>query len=94
MTQFLVDRDQDEGYGHLKHLEFSYAEWHRSHFRPVAAKNWREWKAELRQLENSFIMESPVAHLWQGEVTPLVQPKDATSTGLDTGTCHYAPLCI
>ena len=86
--KFLINRGQDEEYGHLKHFEFSYAEWHQGNCRPVAAKNWREWKAELRQLENSFVTESPVAHLWQGVVTPLVQPKDATSTGWDMGT-HY-----
>ena len=65
--KFLINRGQDEEYGHLKHFEFSYAEWHQGNCRPVAAKNWREWKAELRQLENSFVTESPVAHLWQGE---------------------------
>ncbi|KAK7111807.1 hypothetical protein V1264_011381 [Littorina saxatilis] len=72
--------NQEDEYGHLKSLDFSYAEWYQKHSKPINAKNWREWKAELRQRENSFIAESPVAHLWRGEVTPLVQPTDATST--------------
>ena len=70
-----------EEYGHLKQLEFSYAAWSKAHCRPVTAKNWREWKTEMQHREHIAVMESPVAYLWKGDVTPLVQPQDAVSTG-------------
>ncbi|KAL8565506.1 hypothetical protein ACOMHN_049482 [Nucella lapillus] len=72
--------DQEDNKGHLRQLDFSYAEWHKKNFHPVAARNWREWKEGCRQREKSFLIDSPVAHLWQGEVTPLVQPIHAQST--------------
>ncbi|XP_076442668.1 uncharacterized protein LOC143281321 [Babylonia areolata] len=65
---------------HLRQMEFSYAEWYKKNFRPISARNWREWKEIYCHRQKSFLCDSPVAHLWQGDVTPLVQPLHALST--------------
>ncbi|KAK7501429.1 hypothetical protein BaRGS_00007233 [Batillaria attramentaria] len=72
--------DHDSGFGHLKDLQFSYAEWVQQHSKPVVAKNWGEWKTAMQERNQSSFLQSPVAHLWKGEVTPLVRPKDSVST--------------
>lgn len=72
--------NSDTNFGRLKDLQFSYAEWVREHSKPVVARNWGEWKAAMLEQSHSSLLESPVAHLWRGDVTPLVQPKDSTST--------------
>ncbi|XP_071106541.1 tRNA-splicing endonuclease subunit Sen54-like [Haliotis cracherodii] len=60
-------------------LNFSYSAWARSRKNIVAA-NWTEYKLKLRESQHDGAAPSPVDHLWQGEVTPLVKPQDATST--------------
>ncbi|XP_022089430.1 tRNA-splicing endonuclease subunit Sen54-like [Acanthaster planci] len=46
--------------------------------------NWGEYKKLLAlgiEEDSQDLLECPTAHLWQGDVKPLVQPCDATSTG-------------
>lgn len=44
------------------------------------ARNWAEYKS-MRIDDQSLLVQSPVGHLWTGDVTPLVHPLDATCTG-------------
>ncbi|XP_067672347.1 tRNA-splicing endonuclease subunit Sen54-like isoform X2 [Haliotis asinina] len=60
-------------------LNFSYSTWARDR-KDIAASNWTEYKLKLRESQSGGAAPSPVEHLWQGEVTPLVKPEDATST--------------
>lgn len=60
-------------------LEFSFQSKYQN--KKKEAKNWAEYK-QLCALENQEkVSISPLQVLWDGEVTPLVAPEDATSTG-------------
>lgn len=50
----------------------------------TTAKNWTEYKEILKDgcLQDTADVESPARHLWEGEVTPLVKPTDATNTSM------------
>jgi hypothetical protein len=46
--------------------------------------NWGEYKKLLAlgvEEDSQDFLDCPITHLWQGDVKPLVQPSDATSTG-------------
>ncbi|CAH1274464.1 TSEN54 [Branchiostoma lanceolatum] len=45
------------------------------------SRNWMEFKKLCGAKREMDMSDSPVAHLWQGEVTPLVRPSDATDMG-------------
>lgn len=65
--------------GQTEVLEFSFQSKYQN--KKKEAKNWAEYK-QLCALENQEKMSiSPLQVLWDGEVTPLVAPEDATSTG-------------
>lgn len=72
--------DHRDSYSHLVHLKFSYADWLQKHSTPVQASNWGEWKRQVWKQMDLSSLTSPVSHLWREEVTPLLQPEDATST--------------
>jgi len=65
-------------------LDFSYSEMtNRRKYRN--AKNWQEYKAKVNEKEKNVknhLLDSPAECLWKGEITPLVKPGDATSTGI------------
>ncbi len=61
-------------------LEFSHggAGWKAN----IKASNWGEYKRKYQsKMQESDIGMLPVAHLWNDDITPLVRPQDATSTG-------------
>ncbi|XP_071501657.1 uncharacterized protein [Diadema antillarum] len=49
----------------------------------VEPDNWKEYKEKKQQEDKNMteLLNSPVGHLWQGDVKPLVKPSDAKSTG-------------
>ena len=73
----IMDNDREE-------IEYSFPpglDWTKQ----IKAKNWTEYKAKLREIESSGdgdVIHSPVAHLWKGDVTPLVSPGDAVNVGM------------
>ncbi|XP_046573391.1 tRNA-splicing endonuclease subunit Sen54-like [Haliotis rubra] len=77
VSQFAQRRRESDNY--VFDLNFSYSTWARNR-KNIAAANWTEYKLKLRQSQSGRSVPSPVDHLWQGEVTPLVKPEDATST--------------
>lgn len=65
-------------------LEFSFPQFMgNSVYRGMKAKNWGEYKLAKRLIDEklSCPQNSPAAHLWTGEVTPLIGPQDALCTG-------------
>ncbi|GFR84348.1 tRNA-splicing endonuclease subunit Sen54-like [Elysia marginata] len=46
---------------------------------PIKARNWAEYKKKSRAALAGSSARTPVDHLWQGDVTPLVKPEDAWS---------------
>jgi len=61
-------------------LNFSFAEWTRK--KPVLkSTSWAEYKEKTAEYWEKMSHATPVSHLWKGEVTPLVSPLDAWSTG-------------
>lgn len=47
----------------------------------IKARNWTEFKELLRKRsEDDFLKDSPVGHLWKGNITPLIKPSEAHST--------------
>ncbi|XP_060063341.1 tRNA-splicing endonuclease subunit Sen54-like [Ylistrum balloti] len=64
----------------IENLEFSYSEMIHKQTK-IMASNWGEFKKKMaiRDMEDKRV--SPAQHLWEGEITPLVRPSDATSTG-------------
>ncbi|KAK6170888.1 hypothetical protein SNE40_019177 [Patella caerulea] len=61
-----------------KDLHFSYADWVKTKT-TVSASNWKEYKIKLKKAQQCVEKDSPADILWQGEVTPLTRPEDATS---------------
>ncbi|XP_078611683.1 tRNA-splicing endonuclease subunit Sen54-like [Branchiostoma floridae x Branchiostoma japonicum] len=45
------------------------------------ARNWDEYKKLCGVRRTVDMSDTPVAHLWEGDVTPLVRPSDATDMG-------------
>ena len=79
-----ADRKQND---YLENLHFSYSDWMQSRNK-IQASNWTEYKKNVREKMALNVQETPVGHLWEGEVTPLVRPEDATSTG------NYKCVCL
>ncbi|XP_055955068.1 tRNA-splicing endonuclease subunit Sen54 [Patella vulgata] len=71
-----------------KDLHFSYADWVKAKT-TVSASNWKEYKSKLKKAQQCLETDSPADILWQGEVTPLIRPEDATSTGKFTCNLIY-----
>ncbi|XP_064644318.1 tRNA-splicing endonuclease subunit Sen54-like [Lineus longissimus] len=66
-------------------LEFSCGDiWNRSKPKTSSARNWCEYKQELLKVteEEDDLQKTPISHLWEGDVTPLLQPHGAKSTAL------------
>ncbi|XP_033741062.1 tRNA-splicing endonuclease subunit Sen54-like isoform X2 [Pecten maximus] len=73
----------------VENLEFSYSEMiHKK--KKITASNWGEFKRKMaiRDLEDERMLVSPAECLWEGEITPLVKPSDATSTGSILNKLH------
>jgi len=60
----------------VESLVFSFAEW--TQRRPVVkALNWADYRKKMDDRLKEMSHVTPVEHLWQGAVTPLVKPCDA-----------------
>ena len=72
-----------EEYGRSSQLDFSLADWAHGRRRKSRARNWAEFKQEEMEKKDDEddMKRTPVSHLWEDEVTPLIRPQDATSTG-------------
>ena len=55
----------------------------------LAARNWGEYKSRYAELATGAWRElAPTAHLWKDDVTPLVSPEEAFSSGI----CYFNTL--
>ncbi|XP_064607936.1 tRNA-splicing endonuclease subunit Sen54-like [Liolophura sinensis] len=64
-------------------LEFSFPHFMlKSAYKGIKAKNWHEYKLakQLKDQKLNCPENSPVAHLWTREITPLIRPQDASCT--------------
>lgn len=75
-----------------KNLLFLFPQWIPGHSgeagcsSKVTFSNWATYKNKIKQAAKDYKASNPVAHYWEGEVTPLVHPSDATSYG---ETIHF-----
>lgn len=68
---------EDEREARVRNLSFSFAEWMKK--TPIKAKNWGEYKQKSKKALVARTAQTPVDHLWKGDITPLVKPDDAWS---------------
>ncbi|RUS69062.1 hypothetical protein EGW08_023173 [Elysia chlorotica] len=68
---------EEEREARLKNLKFSFAEWTKKP--QIKADSWAEFRQKSKEVLASRSARTPVDHLWQGDVTPLVKPEDAWS---------------
>ncbi|XP_005106386.1 tRNA-splicing endonuclease subunit Sen54 [Aplysia californica] len=60
-------------------LSFSFAEW--TQRRPVVkSHSWADHRRKIADRMKELSNSTPVSHLWQGDITPLVNPCDAWSS--------------
>jgi len=72
------DRKQQGEDNRVESLVFSFAEW--TQRRPnVKAGSWADYRKKQEERMKELSQETPVDHLWQGEITPLVRPCHAWS---------------
>ncbi|GFO02072.1 tRNA-splicing endonuclease subunit sen54 [Plakobranchus ocellatus] len=69
---------EEEREARIRSLKFSFSEWTQRKVH-IKASNWNEYKQRARESLTSTSQHTPVDHLWQGAVTPLVRPEDALS---------------
>uniref|UniRef100_A0A2C9LER3 tRNA-splicing endonuclease subunit Sen54 N-terminal domain-containing protein n=1 Tax=Biomphalaria glabrata TaxID=6526 RepID=A0A2C9LER3_BIOGL len=76
---------EEERDARKKNLQFSFPQWIPGHSgeagcsSKVTFSNWATYKNKIKQAAKDYKASNPVAHYWEGEVTPLVHPSDATS---------------
>ncbi|KAH9498866.1 tRNA splicing endonuclease 54 [Bulinus truncatus] len=69
----------------VKSLQFSFPKWIPGHSESSQGSskttftNWSTYKKKLAEVAQDLKSNGPVAHYWEGDVTPLVHPRDATS---------------
>ncbi|XP_059167131.1 uncharacterized protein LOC131949319 [Physella acuta] len=68
---------EEEMQTRVQGLKFSFPE-HMANKTHIQATNWKDYKAKLANKDHKN--SNPVAHYWEGEITPLVHPSDAWSS--------------